>query len=115
VDRHAELVDPAGQDLLEPALRQREAVVVPGREVGDVERDVREPGDLHRRALREEPVGDAALVEHLDGARVQPARADAEELLRGAPLDDGDVDAGQRQLAGEHQPGRTAAGDDDRG
>ncbi len=59
----------------------------------------------------EEPIGDAALIEHLDGACVQTARARADEVLAGAPLDNGDVDPRQRQLARQHQPRRAAAGD----
>jgi hypothetical protein len=51
------------------------------------------------------------LVENLDGACMQTARARASEVLVGAPLDDGDVDARQRQLARQHQPRRTPAGD----
>ena len=39
-----------------------------------------------------------------------PAREPARSWL-GAPLDDGDVDARQRQLARQHQPRRTASGD----
>ena len=62
----------------------------------------------------EEPLGDAALVEHLDRAGVQAAGARAGELLVGAPLDDGDVDPRQRQLARQHHPGRAASGDHDR-
>jgi hypothetical protein len=62
-------------------------------------------------SLREEPIGDAALVEHLDGACVQTACARAGEFLAGAPLHNGDVDARQRELARQHQPGRTAPGD----
>ena len=42
---------------------------------------------------------------------MQTACARAGEVLAGAPLDDGDVDARQRQLARQHQPGRTASGD----
>src|SRR5207244_930720 len=33
------------------------------------------------------------------------------EVLAGAPLDDGNVDARQRQLARQHQPCRTSSGD----
>jgi hypothetical protein len=81
------------------------------RKVADVEPDHREAGDLHHLALREEAIGDAALIEHLDRARMQTAGARAGEVLRGAPLDDGNVDMRQRQLAGEHQAGGAAAGD----
>ena len=62
-------------------------------------------------AVCQEALGDAALVEHFDRPRVQPARAGAGEVAVRAPLDDRDVDARQRQLGGQHQPGRTAAGD----
>ena len=58
-----------------------EPVVVPGREVADVQRDAGEARDLRDLSLREEPIGDAALVEHLDGARVQTAGARAGEVL----------------------------------
>src|SRR5215211_6237468 len=39
VDRDRQLVDPAGQDLLDPGLPQPEAVVVAGRKVADVQPD----------------------------------------------------------------------------
>ena len=114
VDRHLQLVHPAGQDLLEAVLQQREPVGMAGGKVADVQPDPGEPRDLSRRPLREEPVGDAALIEDLDGARVQTAGARAVELLAGAPLDHGDVDPGQRQLARQHHPRRAASGDHDR-
>ena len=59
----------------------------------------------------EEPIGDAALVEDLDGARVQAARARADEVLARASLDDDHVRPRQGQLARQHQPRRAAAGD----
>ena len=59
-----------------------ESVVVPSRKIAHVERDVSEPRDLHRFALREEAIGDPALIENLDSAGVQAARARADELLR---------------------------------
>ena len=58
-----------------------EPVVVAGREVADVERDQREPRDLRGLPLREETIGDASLIEHLDRARVQAARARAGDVL----------------------------------
>jgi hypothetical protein len=70
--------------------------------------------DLSRLALREEAVGDAALVENLDRARVQTTGARAVELLTGAPLDDRDIHLCQRQLRRQHHAGRTSAGDQDR-
>jgi hypothetical protein len=62
---------------------------------------------------RDEPIGDPTLIEHLDGSSVQTSDARAFKLLRGALLDDRDVDPGQRQLARQHQSGRTRAGDHD--
>ena len=41
---------------------------------------------------------------------MQAARARAGEFLAGAPLDNGDVDARQRQLARQHHPRRTPSG-----
>jgi hypothetical protein len=38
-------------------------------------------------------------------------RARARQVLIGTPLDDDNVDAGQCQLARQHQPRRTASGD----
>ena len=55
------------------ALPQREPVVVTGREVADVERDVGEPLDLHRLPLGQEAVGDAPLIEHLDRPGIEAA------------------------------------------
>src|SRR6185437_1755917 len=66
-DRNSEFTDPAGQDGLEAALREREPVVVPGGKVADVQPDPGETLDLHHLLLREEPIGDAALIEYLDG------------------------------------------------
>src|SRR6266540_5692110 len=42
---------------------------------------------------------------------MQTACARAGEVLAGAPLDNGNVDPRQRQLARQHQPCRTSAGD----
>ncbi len=93
--------------------RSAEHVIVPGGKVADVQRIM---WKLHGRihlSLREEPIGDAALIEDLDGARVQPASAARAPhgFLAGAPLDNGDIDARQRQLARQHQPCRAASGD----
>ena len=111
MDRDLQLGDPAGEDALDVLLPQPEPVGMAGGEVADVEPGTAEPRDLRHLPLGKEPIGDAALVEDLDGARLQTARARARQVLVGAPLDDGDVDARQRQLARQHQPGRTASGD----
>ena len=68
VDLHAQLADPAGQDPLDVVLPQPEPVGMPRRKVADVQTDAGEPRDLCHLSLRKEPVGDATLVEDLDGA-----------------------------------------------
>ena len=113
-DGDAELIHPAGQDGLDAALPQRKEVVVAGGEVADVQG---RPGVAHERmhlALGEEPVGDAALVEHLDGAGVETPGSRSVDILIRASLDDDDVDPCQCQLARQHQSGRTPAPDHDR-
>jgi hypothetical protein len=50
----------------------------------------------------EKTLDDATLIEYLERARLQAARARTHEILAGAPLDDGDVDPRQRQLARQH-------------
>ena len=104
IDGHRQLVDPTGQDALDVVLPQPEPVGMPRGEVADVEGDPSETRDLGHLSLREEPIGDAALVEDLDGSCVQTAGAGAGEVLAGATLDDRSVDPRQRQLAGQHQP-----------
>ena len=51
------------------------------------------------------------VSEDVFSERVQTARARAGEVLAGAPLDNGNVDARQRQLARQHQSRRTSSGD----
>ena len=109
IDRHPELADPAGQYALDAVLPQREPVVMPGGKVADVQRDHGEGRNLSYLPLREKPISDSTLIEHLDGACMQTACARANEILAGAPL--GNVDPRQRQLAGQHQPGRTSSDD----
>jgi hypothetical protein len=68
IDRHTQLVDPAGQYTLDVVLPQPEAVVVSGRKVADVQRDSGELPDLNLLTLGEEPISDSTLIENLDGA-----------------------------------------------
>ncbi len=68
IDRHPQLVDPAGEYSLDVVLPQPEPVVVPGGKVADVQTDPGEPGDLGHLPRREEPISDSALIENLDGA-----------------------------------------------
>jgi hypothetical protein len=63
---------------------------------------------------RKESIRDAALVEDFDGARGDSEGTRAGEFLIGPALNDGDVDARQRQFACEHEPRRSAARDHDR-
>src|SRR6185295_9269602 len=81
IGRHRQFADPAGEYALDVVLPQREPVIVPRRKVADAQGDQGEPSDLRRLSLREEPIGDAALIEDLDGARVQTACARAGEVL----------------------------------
>ena len=69
MDRHRQLVDPAGEYALDVLLRQREYVVVPGGEVADAHRDPGEvPPVLNHLSLREEAINDPTLIEDLDRA-----------------------------------------------
>ncbi len=60
---------------------------------------------------REESFRDATLIEHLDGAGVKASGSRSVEMLTGASFDDDDLDPRQRQLARQHQPGRTSTCD----
>jgi hypothetical protein len=55
IERHRQLADPLGQDALDVVLPQREAVVVPGGKVADVQGDHVEALDVSNLSLREEP------------------------------------------------------------
>jgi len=56
-------------------------------------------------------IGDAALIEDLEGAGVQSAGARLDQLLVRAPLDHNDVDIGERELRSQHQTSWASAGD----
>jgi hypothetical protein len=66
---------------------------------------------LSHLALGEEPIGDPALIEHLDRARVKTAGPGADEHVIGPPLDEYGLDPGQRQLGRHHHPSRAGPGD----
>ena len=95
-------------------LPEPEPVRVAGGKVADVQPDAGEPRHVRHLPLREEPIGDATLIEDLDGARGQTTGPRAGQILAGSPLDDRHVHTGQRQLARQHQPGRPPSGDHDR-
>ena len=84
---------------------------MPGGEAADIQRRSGEARGLRDLPLGEEPPGDATLVEDLDGARVEAARARAGQFRRRAPLDDRDVHPGELQLPGQHHPGGPATDD----
>ena len=81
------------------------------REVAHVQHRRAEHRGLSHLTLREEPISDATLIEHLDRARVKTAGPRAGEHVIGTPLDDRDVDLRQRQLGRQHHPRRTSSGD----
>ena len=108
--RHAELLDPGSQQTLGLDLREGEPVVVAGWEITDVQGDSAESLDLHRLPLSEKPIRDAALIEHLDGARVQTAGACAVGIRSGAWFNDDGIDLRQCQLSRQHQSCRAASG-----
>jgi hypothetical protein len=110
-DGHCQLFDPAGEDALDVGLPQRKPIIVPGGKIADVQSYSGEPCNLRLLPLGEEPICDAALIEDLDGARVQPSGAPADQVLTGTPLDNGNSDTGQRQFTCQHQPRGTCSGD----
>ena len=81
------------------------------REVADVQGRPRVADARVRPARRDEAIGDAALVEHLERSGVEPSGPPPVELLVGPPLDDEDIDPRQRQLGREHQPRRSPSRD----
>src|SRR5262249_37827119 len=115
MDRHGELAAPGRQYVLDAVLPERESIVVAGRKVTDVEPNHRETCDLSHLPFSEKAIGDSALVEHLDGARMQTAGARAGEVLARASLDYCDVDDRQCQLGSQHKPSRACARDQDVG
>ena len=106
MDGHGQFADPVGQYALDVVLPQTETIRVSRGKVADIQPGARKPGHLGHLPRGEKPICDPALIEHLDGAGVQPARPPALEILARAPLDDRDVDARQCQFAREHEPGR---------
>ena len=101
-DRHPELRDPAGEDPFDVVLPQAETVRVARREVADVQSHGAVARHLGYLPFREESVHDAALVEHLEGARQQAPRPRAGELLARPAFVDGDVHSREGELAGQH-------------
>ena len=95
IDRYGQFFDPLGQYAFTVPLPEGKPVVVPGWKITDVQRDVGERCNLHSFALREEAIGNPALIENLDSAGVQATRARADDLRARPPLDNGNVNARQ--------------------
>ena len=70
--------------------------------------------NLHRLPFAEEAIGNAALIQHLDGSGMQAAGARALELPVAPTLDNRNIHARQGQFACQHQARRTSAGDQHR-
>jgi hypothetical protein len=109
----AELAGAFRQQALGDRLRDGETVGVCG--VQPVRPRLDDAGegatDLEPLTDREEPVEQAALVHHLDAANVQAERTGLRGRL-GQLLEHDRSHPGQPQLAGQHQPGRSTAGND---
>ena len=93
------------------ALPKGESVVVPGREVTDIQGDPSERLHLHGLSLGQKPIGDSPLIEHLDRARLQASGSSAVEHLVRTPFDDHHLGTCDRQFGRQHHPRRTATGD----
>jgi hypothetical protein len=68
INRHAQLLDPAGEDALDMRLPQCKNVRMASRKIADVQRHSGEPNGVRLFPLGEEPIGDAALIEDFDRA-----------------------------------------------
>jgi hypothetical protein len=112
-DLDAEFGGVLGQQALDGGLRDAEDVRMCG--VQPVRRRLADAGEeTAERVLlaeREEPLQQTALVHHLDAAHVQAQRTGKPGRLR-LLLQHDHLHAVQPQLAGQHQAGRPAAGND---
>ncbi len=73
MDPHRQLGDPGGHDPLDLVLPDPERIRMTRREVAHVQHGRAEHRGLSHLTLREEPIGDPALIQHLDRARVKTA------------------------------------------
>jgi hypothetical protein len=109
---HPKLGGPGGEDALDVLLPQAEEVIMPRWKVADIQESVAEAQSHPMQlSLGEEPISDAALIEDLDGARVQTAGTRSDKILAGSPFKDGSVDPRQLQLGRQHQTGRASSRD----
>ena len=73
VDSHRELGDPGGHDPLDLVLPDPQRIGMARWEVAHVQHGRGQHRGLSRLTLREKAIGDPALIEHLDRARVKAA------------------------------------------
>ena len=111
IDPYRQLGEPSGHDPLDPVLPDPERIWMTRREIAHVQHSRADHHGLSHLTLREEPIGDPALIQHFDRARVKTAGPRADEHVIATLLDDRDVDLRQRQLSRQHHSGRTASGD----
>jgi hypothetical protein len=112
-DLGADLDGALGQQTIGGGLRDAEDVRMRGvQPVGPALADAgEETADLVPPAVLEEPLQQTALVHHLDAAHMQAERTDHPGRLQ-LLLQHDHVHAVQPQLAGQHQAGRSTAGND---
>ena len=111
IDPHRQLGDPGRHDPLDLVLPDPQRVRMTRRKVAHVQHGRAERHGLSHLTLREEAIGDPALIQHLDRARVKAAGPGADEHVIGTPLDHRHIHLRQRQLRRQHHPCRTASGD----
>ena len=110
-DLYRELGDPVGHDPLQLVLPDPERIRMTRREVAHVQHRRADHRGLRHLTRREEPISDAALIEHFYGARMNTSGPRADEHVIRTPFDDRDVHLRQCQLGRQHHPRRTASGD----
>jgi hypothetical protein len=114
-DDDTELAEPGLQDLLQPVLRDQQAVGIAGTPRAGIQGD-RQPGEVCTGRLpghgpRGHRVEEAAHGQQLRRSRVDPAAAGLTARRR-LPFQHGHRHPGQGQLVGQHQAGRAGTDDD---
>ncbi|SLC99144.1 Uncharacterised protein [Mycobacteroides abscessus subsp. massiliense] len=114
IDGHVMLADPFAQGAFNAVLQQRQPEGVSRRLIRHVQEQRGKMRYRCRESLGCEAVEDAPLIKYFQGARGHAGGARAVQFVRGAPLDDRDIGARQRQLAGQHQSRWPASGNNHR-
>ena len=117
LDAAAQLADPLAENRLGHVLRDVEHEAESRPVAGQFQADQSLPVGVHveaadHLAVLDEPLGQAHHVEHLEGARVNAQGAGLQDHPV-ALVDDPGPDAAGQQLAGQHEPGRARAHDQD--